>query len=67
MTKSAVGRGAAAGSLEKGKKADFVVYDVEDYREIPSRAGADHAITVVKSGAVVRERPAFETASEVGF
>jgi len=43
------------------------VYDVEDYREIPSRAGADHAITVVKNGAVVRERPAFETASEVGF
>ena len=63
----AVGRGAEAGSLEKGKKADFVVYDVEDYREIPSRAGADHAITVVKNGAVVRERPAFETASEVGF
>ena len=63
----AVGRGAVAGSLEKGKRADFVVYDVEDYREIPSRAGADHAITVVKNGAVVWERPAFETASEVGF
>jgi imidazolonepropionase len=62
----AVGRGAEMGSLEKGKRADFVVYDVEDYREIPSRAGADHAVTVVKSGAVVRER-AFETASEVGF
>jgi imidazolonepropionase len=62
----AVGRGAEMGSLEKGKRADFVVYDVEDYREIPSRAGADHAITVVKGGAVVRER-AFETASEVGF
>jgi imidazolonepropionase len=62
----AVGRGAEAGSLEKGKRADFVVYDVEDYREIPSRAGADHAVTVIKGGAVVRER-AFETASEVGF
>ncbi len=63
----AVGRGDRAGSLEKGKNADFVVYDVEDYREIPSRAGADHAVAVVKKGAVVRERPAFERASEVGF
>jgi imidazolonepropionase len=63
----AVGRGDCAGSLEKGKNADFVVYDVEDYREIPSRAGADHAVAVVKKGAVVRERPAFERASEVGF
>ena len=62
-----IGRGGETGSLEKGKKADFVVYDVEDYREIPSRAGADHAFTVVKNGAVVRERPAFERASEVGF
>jgi len=63
----AVGRQRRAGSLEQGKNADFVVYDVEDYREIPSRAGADHAVTVVKKGAVVRERPAFERASEVGF
>jgi imidazolonepropionase len=63
----AVGRGAAAGSLEPGKRADFVVYDVGDYREIPSRAGANHAVTVCAKGAVVWERAAYETASEVGF
>jgi imidazolonepropionase len=63
----AVARGGSVGSLEEGKKADFVVYDVGDYREIPSRAGANHAITVVKEGAVAWDRPAFEMASEVGF
>ncbi|MDD4857241.1 MAG: imidazolonepropionase [Candidatus Krumholzibacteria bacterium] len=63
----AVARGASVGSLETGKKADFVVYDVADYREIPSRAGANHAITVVKGGTVAWDRPAFEMASEVGF
>jgi len=63
----AVRRGSSTGSLEEGKSADFAVYDVGDYREIPSRAGANHAIAVCKAGAVVWERAAFETASEVGF
>jgi imidazolonepropionase len=63
----AIGRGRSAGSLEPGKDADFVVYDVGDYREIPSRAGANHAVTVCRKGAVVWERAAYETASEVGF
>ena len=63
----AVGRGASVGSLEEGKKADFVVYDVGDYREIPSRAGENHAVIVCKAGEVVWERAAFEAASEVGF
>jgi len=63
----AVDREASVGSLGVGKKADFVVYDVGDYREIPSRAGINHAVTVVKEGNVVWERPAFETASEVGL
>jgi imidazolonepropionase len=63
----AVGRSATVGSLEEGKKADFVVYDLGDYRELPSRAGVNHAIAVVKEGNVAWERPAFEMASEVGF
>lgn len=63
----AVDRETAVGSLEAGKKADFVVYDIGDYREIPSRAGVNHAVTVVKEGNVVWERPSFQTASEVGF
>ena len=63
----AVRRGSMAGSLEEGKRADFVVYDVGDYREIPSRAGANHAVSVCRAGEIVWERPAFETVSEVGF
>ncbi|HJT88883.1 MAG TPA: imidazolonepropionase, partial [Bryobacteraceae bacterium] len=30
-----VGRGDEAGSLEPGKRADFVIFDCQDYREIP--------------------------------
>lgn len=63
----AIRRGAAVGSIEVGKKADIVVYDVEDYREIPSRAGTNHAVVVVKEGAVVWERQGFKATSEVGF
>jgi imidazolonepropionase len=63
----AVGRGSTVGSLEEGKKADFVVYDIGDYREIPSRAGVNYAIAVVKEGKVAWKRHAFEMASEVGF
>jgi imidazolonepropionase len=63
----AVGRGATVGSLETGKKADCVLYDVDDYREIPSRAGINHAVATIKAGAVVWERPSFEMASEVGL
>ncbi|RJR32295.1 MAG: imidazolonepropionase [Candidatus Latescibacterota bacterium] len=63
----AAGRGGRVGSLEKGMQADFAVHDVEDYREIPSRAGTNHAVAVVKAGAVAWERSAYETASEVGL
>lgn len=63
----AVDREASVGSLEAGKKADFVVYDVGDYREIPSRVGVNHAVMVVKEGNVAWERPAFMSVSEVGF
>ncbi len=35
----ALGLGATAGSLEKGKRADLVLWDAEDIREIPYRFG----------------------------
>lgn len=63
----AIGREGTVGSIEVGKKADIVVYDVEDYREIPSRAGTNHAALVVKEGTVVWERQGFKATSEVGF
>jgi imidazolonepropionase len=34
-----VGREREVGSLEVGKRADFLVLDCEDYREIPNRFG----------------------------
>ncbi len=63
----AVGRGKSVGSIETGKKGDIVVYDVEDYREIPSRAGLNHAVLVLKEGEVVWENQGFGSGSEVGF
>jgi len=63
----AVGMQDQVGSLEKGKKADFVIYDVEDYREIPSRAGENHAAVVVKEGEVVWELQGYRDRSEVGL
>jgi imidazolonepropionase len=63
----AVGMDGEVGSLEKGKKADFVIYDVEDFREIPSRAGENHAAVVVKAGEVVWELDGYRERSEVGL
>jgi imidazolonepropionase len=34
-----VGREREAGSIETGKRADFLVLDCEDYREVPNRFG----------------------------
>jgi imidazolonepropionase len=36
-------RGSQVGSLEPGKHADFVIHDVQDYREIPYFAGIESA------------------------
>jgi imidazolonepropionase len=36
-----LGRGAQIGSLEPGKRADFVLYDCADYREIPYHYGVN--------------------------
>ncbi len=63
----AVGMEDKVGSLEAGKKADFVIYDVEDYREIPSRAGENHAVVVIKEGSVVWELQGYRERSEVGL
>ncbi len=63
----AIGMGSEVGSLEQGKKADLVIYDNEDYREIPSRAGLNHAVVVIKDGNVASEVRDFRARSEVGF
>jgi imidazolonepropionase len=63
----AVGRGHEVGSIEEGKKADVVVYDAEDYREIPARAGMNLVAMVVKAGMRVWENEGFRERSEVGI
>ena len=45
-----LGRGDVIGSLEKGKMADFVIHDCEDYREIPYFFGMEHPWQVYAGG-----------------
>ena len=45
-----LGRGDVIGSLEKGKIADLVIHDCEDYREIPYFFGIEHPWRVYASG-----------------
>ena len=63
----AIGRETEVGSIEVGKKADLVIYDVEDYREIPARAGMNLSAVVLKDGETVWEREGFRENSEVGI
>lgn len=50
---AAVGRADRLGSLEVGKQADLVVWDVHDYRQIFYHFGDSHVWRVVKRGRVV--------------
>jgi imidazolonepropionase len=45
-----LGRGGEIGSLEKGKRADFVIHDVSDYRELPYWFGIEHSWRVYTRG-----------------
>ncbi|HEY5883241.1 MAG TPA: imidazolonepropionase [Pyrinomonadaceae bacterium] len=45
-----LGRGNQIGSLAKGKIADFVIHDCEDYREIPYFFGIEHPWRVYAGG-----------------
>jgi imidazolonepropionase len=49
-------RGSQTGSIEPGKQADIVIYDVQDYRQIPYLFGINHALVVIKKGVVVSNR-----------
>ena len=40
------------GSIEPGKDADFAVFDVKDYREIPYWFGANHCVLTVLNGEI---------------
>ena len=45
-----LGRGDEIGSLEPGKRADFVIHDCDDYREIPYFFGRETARAVYMGG-----------------
>ncbi len=49
----AIGLADQVGSLEVGKRADMLLMDVKDYREIPYRIGSNLVSSVVKNGVVV--------------
>jgi imidazolonepropionase len=50
-----LGLGSELGSLEAGKRADFVIHDCEDYREVAYFFGVEHALATYVEG-----RPAFQ-------
>jgi len=49
----ALRREKTIGSLEVGKQADFAVFEVADYREIPYYFGVNHCWMTVKRGRVI--------------
>jgi len=53
-----VGREKEVGSLEAGKRADFLVLDCEDYREIPNRFGINPVARVYIAGRAWSRRSA---------
>jgi len=52
-----LGRGDEIGSLEKGKRADFVIHDASDYRELAYFFGLEHPWRVYASGRLACQKP----------
>jgi imidazolonepropionase len=50
---AALGRSDRIGSIEVGKQADLVIFDVPSYQHLPYHFGVNHVWRVIKSGAVV--------------
>ena len=52
----AVDKGNEVGSIEKGKKADLVIWNVQNYKEIPYHFGVNLVDRVIKNGEVISEK-----------
>jgi len=50
---AAVRRADRLGSIETGKQADFAVYEVNDYREIPYYAAVNFCVATFKRGSLI--------------
>lgn len=51
-----LGRGDQLGSLEAGKRADFVIHDCADYREVGYFFGIEHALATYVDGRLAHRR-----------
>lgn len=51
-----IGRGDLAGKIQKGRKADLVVWDAPNYLYVPYHYGVNHVRTVIKDGKTLFER-----------
>jgi imidazolonepropionase len=52
-----LGRGDEIGSLERGKRADFVIHHASDYRELPYWFGVEHPWRVYVDGRLACQKP----------
>ncbi len=48
--------GEHIGSLEPGKRADILILNLSDYREIPRRLGVNHVAMAIRNGEIVINR-----------
>jgi imidazolonepropionase len=50
---AAVGLSDRIGSIEPGKEADIVLYDIPNYRHLAYHFGMNHAATIIKRGTIL--------------
>jgi imidazolonepropionase len=59
----ALGLGHVLGTLEAGKRADLIVMNLPDYREIPRRFGTNHVGMVIREGKIVFNRTGWKVSA----
>ncbi len=59
----ALGLAHSVGSVEVGKRADLLVLNLPDYREIPRRFGMNHVGMVIREGRVVFNRTGWKASA----
>lgn len=51
---ASLGRAATHGSIEQGKQADFLLFDIPSLAYLPYHIGVSDIVAVVKKGNIVR-------------
>jgi imidazolonepropionase len=59
----ALGLGHVLGTVEAGKRADLIVMNLPDYREIPRRFGTNHVGMVIREGKIVFNRTGWKVST----